>query len=214
MIKWKNGKKKSHEHFLAEAPFSKVGEQFRIIRTKILQYQNRTGAQSFLVTSPSKGEGKSFVTANLAIVFAELNKKVLILEANLRNPSVHQYFPKKTTYPIQKHDEKYSKYPIIHETVKPNIYIIDHAKLSYNPSTYFSNGNIQHTMDTIKEEFDIILVDAPHTIDIPEVITLLKSTDAVIGVVNLRKTSKNEWKTFNEILENLKEEYLTVINSK
>ena len=212
MIKWKSKKKQPKEHFVAEAPFTNVGEQFRIIRTKILQYQNRTGAKSFLVTSPSKGEGKSFVTANLAIVFAELNKKVLILEANLRNPSVHKYFHK-----IENAEQNQSdiQFPTIYQTNKPNIYIIDHEKLTYNPSTFFSNGNLRVAMDILKDQFDLILVDAPHAINIPELLTLLMNVDSVIGVVNYRKTLKKEWKTFGEIMDSIgKCDYLTVINSK
>lgn len=211
MIKWKRKKKKTREHFLAEAPFSNVGEQFRIIRTKILQYQNRTGAKSFLITSPSKGEGKSFVVANLAVVYAELNKKVLILEGNLRNPSVHNYFHK--VIEGAKDNLNDTQFPTVHRTNKENIYIIDNEKITYNPSTFFSNGNLEFTMDLLTDQFDIILVDAPHSIDIPELLTLLMNVDAVIGVVNYRKTLKKEWTIFGGIMDSIGKDCLTVINS-
>ena len=199
---------------VSEAPFSNVGEQLRIIRTKILQHQLQTGAKSFLITSPSKGEGKSFITANLALIYAELNKKVLIIEANLRNPSVHHYFGKSLKPLNQELQEIQLEHLRINETDKANIYIIDHEKLTYNPSTFFSTVDLGHAMDILKQQFDIILVDAPHAIDIPELITLLMSVDSVIGVVNYRKTEKNALEKMVNNIQGVCEKNIFIVVNK
>ena len=126
---------------------------------------------------------------------------------------MHKYFHKIVENAEQNQNDIH--FPTIYLTNKPNIYIIDHEKLTYNPSTFFSNANLRMTMDILKGQFDLILVDAPHAINIPEFPTLLMNVDSVIGVVDYRKTLKKEWKTFGEIMDSIgKCDYLTVINSR
>ena len=213
MIKTKKKKKLRRVPVVTDAPFSNVGEQLRIIRTKLLQHQLQTGAKSFLITSPSKGEGKSFITANLALTFAELNKKVLIIEANLRNPSVHHYFGKSLKTEQELKQIQLNQLTI-HATDKANIYVIDQEKLTYNPSTFFSNVDLRFAIDIFKQHFDLILVDAPHALEIPELITLLTSVDSVIGVVNFRKTMKNELENMINVIKNVSENSIFVVVNK
>ncbi|BBP92424.1 hypothetical protein BsIDN1_60420 [Bacillus safensis] len=73
-------------------PHSVIAEQFRTIRTNIEFTSIQTRLKSILVTSSLPKEGKSFTAANLAAVFAQQNKRVLLMDADLRKPAVHEYF--------------------------------------------------------------------------------------------------------------------------
>lgn len=143
-------------------PKSPISESYRGIRTSI-EFSNLDKEMKVInVTSSMQGEGKSTVIANLAVNFANLEKKVLLLEGDLRNPSVHRMFNISNINgltDILLNNKIFAE--CVHRTEVENLHILTCGAVPPNPSEILSSKKMKDFINELREYYDYIFIDAP-----------------------------------------------------
>jgi capsular exopolysaccharide synthesis family protein len=171
-------------------------EQFRNLRAQLYQFRDQAQLKTILVSSGAPAEGKTFVTANLAISLARnKSNKVLLIDADLRKPSVHAILgapdlPGLTEYlagtaePIEIMQR--SQYPSDVETVQErslsNLTFIPAGAGGDNSSELVANHRIEELIAVLTPHFDWILIDSPPILAVADAIDLARAADAVLLV--------------------------------
>ncbi|MGL2966855.1 GumC family protein [Flavobacterium sp. XGLA_31] len=176
-----------------------LGESFRILRTNLsyvlpLKVDNNLG-QTILVSSTVKGEGKTFTAINLSISFAIMNKKVLLIGADLRNPQLHQYLgTTKNEIGLQDylHDVSVDWHSIIkkNQLGNPNLDIILSGSIPPNPAELLSNGRKEMLIKEARKEYDLIIIDSAPTLLVTDTLLISQFVDATLYVVRADFTPK------------------------
>ncbi|MCT3178788.1 polysaccharide biosynthesis tyrosine autokinase [Lacticaseibacillus rhamnosus] len=180
-----------------------VSEQFRTVRTNI----EFAGAaldkcQVIMFTSSAMSEGKSTVSANVAVTWAQAGKKVLLIDAVLRRPTVHATFRKLNLDGVttvltgkMKPDE------VVEDTFVDNLSVITSGPIPPNPSELLNSKRMGQLLDWTREKFDIIVLDAPPVLAVSDVQVLVPRSDGVVVVANMGKTLKGDLKRTVEVLK-------------
>lgn len=180
-----------------------VSEQFRTVRTNI----EFAGAaldkcQVIMFTSSAMSEGKSTVSANVAVTWAQAGKKVLLVDADLRRPTVHATFRKLNLDGVTtvltgktKPDE------VVEDTFVDNLSVITSGPIPPNPSELLNSKRMGQLLDWTREKFDIIVLDAPPVLVVSDVQVLVPRSDGVVVVANMGKTLKGDLKRTVEVLK-------------
>ncbi|WP_368277689.1 CpsD/CapB family tyrosine-protein kinase [Lacticaseibacillus paracasei] len=180
-----------------------VAEQFRTVRTNI----EFAGAaldtcQVVMFTSSAVSEGKSTVSANVAVTWAQAGKKVLLIDADLRRPTVHATFRTLNIDGVttvltgkNKADE------VTETTFVDNLSIITSGPVPPNPSELLNSKRMGLLLDWARDNYDIIVLDAPPVLAVSDVQVLVPKTDGVVVVVNMGKTLKADLQRTVEVLK-------------
>lgn len=172
-------------------PRSLVSEQYRTLRTNINFSIPDKDISTILVTSASQSEGKSTTSANLAIVFAQDGKKVLLLDADMRKPTMHHTF---SVNNITGLSHLLIRQCSIKQALKAsrinNLDLITSGPIPPNPAELLGSKSMLSLMDQLKEIYDIIIVDAPPILAVADSIILANECDGTILVIHSGKTEK------------------------
>lgn len=172
-------------------PKSPISEQYRNIRTNILYSSIDEEVRSILVTSSGPGEGKSTTAANLAIVFAQQGKTVLLVDADLRKPTVHYTFNLNNTAGLTSIlTNQMELMEAIHQYDEKNLYILPSGPVPPNPSELLGSRAMNHFLDKALEEFDIVLFDTPPVLAVTDAQVLANLCHGSILVVSSGKADK------------------------
>ena len=143
-------------------PKSPISESYRGIRTSI-EFSNLDKEMKIInVTSSMQGEGKTTVIANLAVSFANLEKKVLLLEGDLRNPSVHRMFNISNINGLTDvllNNKNFAE--CVHCTDVKNLHILTCGAVPPNPSEILSSKKMKDFINELREYYDYIFIDTP-----------------------------------------------------
>jgi tyrosine-protein kinase Etk/Wzc len=175
-----------------------LGESFRILRTNltyIFPLQKDKTAQTIMITSTIKGEGKTFTALNLSISFSIMNKKVLLIGADMRNPQLHTYLDaKKNQKGLQDylHDMSVDWHKIVNKNMldNPNLDIVLSGTIPPNPAELLSNGRLESLISEAKNEYDIIIIDTPPTLLVTDTLIISHLADSTLYVVRADFTPK------------------------
>ena len=180
-----------------------VSEQFRTVRTNI----EFAGAaldrcQVVMFTSSAMSEGKSTVSANVAVTWAQAGKKVLLIDADLRRPTIHATFRTLnidgvTTILIGK-DEAGA---VVEETFVDNLSVITSGPIPPNPSELLNSKRMANLLNWARENYDIIVLDTPPVLAVSDVQVFVPKTDGVVVVANMGKTLKGDLRRTVEVLK-------------
>jgi capsular exopolysaccharide synthesis family protein len=202
----------SRKLITAVAPKSPISEQYRTVRTNI-QYSSIDGDMRVLmVTSSGPGEGKSTTVANLAVTFAQLGKKVLLVDADLRKPTVHHTFAVNnqigftTVLTKQTPLEK-----AVVETDEQDLYVLTSGPIPPNPAELLSSKSMEQFIEEAKEQFDFVLFDTPPLLAVADPQILANQCDGSILVVYSERTEIELAKKSKELLVNAKAKLLGVV---
>ena len=175
-------------------PKSSFSESIKTVRTNLQFSLVNKDIKTILLTSPEPGDGKSFVSANLAVAFTQENKKVLLIDADLRKGRQHRIFKihndKSKGYSnliLSPKDESTINNFIIHTEVK-NLDLLPTGTFPPNPSELLLSSNNKELMDKLREMYDIIIVDCAPVLGLNDALVMTKLTDINIVVVTKRKT--------------------------
>ncbi|HVW61784.1 MAG TPA: polysaccharide biosynthesis tyrosine autokinase [Puia sp.] len=177
-----------------------IAEQFKQLRTSLAYIGINSRKKKILVTSTISGEGKSFVTANLAVSLALTDKKVVLLELDLRKPNVSHLFGVSrevglTNFFIGTKDADH----IIKRTdVSPNLFVIPSGAIPPNPSELILNGKLDELLQYLDTIFDYILIDTAPTAPVTDAHIISPLCDATIYVVRHKVTPKGYIKMLDE----------------
>jgi capsular exopolysaccharide synthesis family protein len=156
-------------------------------------YTTKGSQGVIMVSSPGPSEGKTTTIINLAITYANLGKKTLLIDGDLRKPVLHKVFnennEKGLTHYLSGVEEKWET--IIINTDVENLQIILSGALPPNPSELISSDLMKSLLVALKKEYDVILFDAPPVMAVTDAVVLSKLIDQFILVVRFGNTDKD-----------------------
>ena len=193
-----------------------MSETFRNIRTN-LQFMLENDKKVILVTSTVSGEGKSFISANLAISLSLLGKKVVIVGLDIRKPGLNKVFN------ISKREQGITQYLANPEKnlmdlvqlsdVSKNLYILPGGTVPPNPTELLARDGLDKAIETLKKNFDYVILDTAPVGMVTDTLLIGRVADLSVYVCRADYTHKNEYTLINELAEKDKLPNLcTVIN--
>ncbi len=184
-----------------------MSETFRNVRTN-LQFMLENGKNVILVTSTISGEGKSFISANLAISLSLLGKKVVIVGLDIRKPGLN------TVFNIPKKDHGITQFltnPAINlmDLVQPsdinkNLYILPGGTVPPNPTELLARDGLEKAVETLKKNFDYVILDTAPIGMVTDTLLIGRVADLSVYVCRADYTRKAEFTLINELAENNK----------
>ena len=193
-----------------------MSETFRNIRTN-LQFMLENDKKVILVTSTVSGEGKSFISANLAISLSLLGKKVVIVGLDIRKPGLNKVFniPRKEVGITQylANPEKNLMDLVQLSDVSKNLYILPGGTVPPNPTELLARDGLDKAIETLKENFDYVILDTAPVGMVTDTLLIGRVADLSVYVCRADYTRKNEYTLINELIDGNKLPNLcTVIN--
>ncbi|MFA9558184.1 CpsD/CapB family tyrosine-protein kinase [Evansella sp. AB-rgal1] len=170
-------------------PRSPISEQYRTIRANIENAMMKMDVKTILVTSPGAGEGKTMTLANLAVVFAEQGKRVLVIDSDMRKPSLHLRFSSGNSPGLSNVLTGENKLEeVIRETGVHNLNLVPSGGLPSNPSELLSSNRMKELLDKASDMYDLILFDSPPSLYVADGQVLARYCDGAIIVLRNKQT--------------------------
>ena len=195
-------------------PKSSIAEQFRTVRTSIQFSSVDTDLQSVVVISPNPAEGKSTIAANLAVVFAQQGKRVLLIDSDLRKPTVHYTFHTENHVGLS---NVLTRQVTLQEAVKTsrqeNLWVLTSGPIPPNPSELLGSKGMNALLDEVKNEYDFVILDSPPILSVTDAQVLANLTDGVVLVISSGNTKIDSAKKAKELLESAKAKILGVVHN-
>ncbi len=187
-----------------------LAESFRILSSNvdfILPVKDGEKGKIIYCTSTIKGEGKTYVSLNLSLALSSINKKVLLIGADLRNPQIHTHISEDKQKPGLSnylHDVNYSWQDALISGFEkhPNHHIILSGSIPPNPAHLLTNGRFKKLIDEAKEVYDYVVVDTAPTILVTDTMLISQLADATIYITRANYTEKNLLNFSKELSEN------------
>ncbi len=194
-------------------PRSPVAEAFRSLRTNIQFASVDRTLQTILVTSALPSEGKSTVAANLAIALAQSGKRVVLLEADLRRPSVHRYLnvPNRLGLSAMFVQPQVYLDGNLQGTRIPNLKVLTSGDLPPNPSELLGSERMYAILRQVREQADVLVLDSPPVMAVTDAVVLAPRVDGVLLVVKPGNTKLSALQTAVEQLQRVGSNVLGVV---
>ncbi|RPI03775.1 MAG: polysaccharide biosynthesis tyrosine autokinase [Calditrichaeota bacterium] len=169
-----------------------VVDAYRHVRTN-LQFANVDSfVKRILITSSIPGEGKTLTAANLAISFAELGKRVLVVDCDMRKAHQHILFNVRKSPGLSDYMARdLSIEKVVYLTHVPNLYVIPAGTTPPNPAEMLASSKMSDLIRKLEQNFDFVLYDSPPIISVTDPILLSKKVENVVLVVRFGKTSRH-----------------------
>jgi capsular exopolysaccharide synthesis family protein len=184
-------------------PHSDAAEAYRILRTSIRFANVDSPIRSLLVTSSNTGEGKTTTAANLAVTFAQAGVRVVLIDADLRRPSVHQSFDLDnevglTSVLYSQRDVQWSE--VLHQGPVARLHILTSGPLPPNPAELLSSRRMSRVMEHLSSWAELIIVDSPPLLAVADPLVLALMTDGVLFVTDVEQSSMHAMQRSREVL--------------
>jgi len=177
---------------------SLLAECYRATLTSILfSSQQGDPPKIIVLSSPDPGEGKTSTVSNLGIALAEIGRRVVLVDGDMRRPRLHRVFGLpgnkgltdllRSEIPIGQH----SIDKIAHPTEVPGLFVVPGGSGAVNISNLLYSARMPELLERLKAEFDTVLIDSPPMLQIPDARVLGRMADAVILVVRAGQTSRD-----------------------
>ncbi|ANC22246.1 tyrosine protein kinase [Bacillus cereus] len=193
-------------------PKSRIAEQYRNIRTNIEFTSVDNHIRSIIVTSVDPGDGKTTTIANLAVVFGQQGKKVLLIGADLRKPTLQNLFaaysPNGLTNLLS---GQTSFVQCIQKTDIGNVYVMSAGPIPPNPAELLGYRKMDEVLLEAYKMFDIVLIDTPPVMAVTDAQILANKCDGVVLVARSEKTEKDKLIKVKQILDKASGKLLGVI---
>lgn len=175
------------------SPFSPETEGYRLVRSNIQFAGVDQAVKTILITSSNPGEGKSTTAANLAVVMAQTDLKTILIDADLRRPSIHQIFGVPNlgglTELLRSRDMEINDQ--LRSTEVENLQLITSGPLPPNPSELLSSQRMADLLHRLEEMADVIILDSPPVLAVTDAIGLSNRVNGVVLVIRARHTRRN-----------------------
>jgi succinoglycan biosynthesis transport protein ExoP len=174
-------------------PSSEIAESFRTLRTSILLSSAVQPPRVMMVTSPMPQEGKTTTSINMAVVLAQRGGRVLLIDADLRRPGVHEAFGLSNSAGLSSLLAGLDKYEdVVHGFAPlPNLSIMTAGPIAPNPAELLGSDRMRDLLTKLRTEYDHVILDTPPIIPVTDPAVLSPNVDAVLLVVRSGKTTKS-----------------------
>lgn len=183
-------------------PRSPASEAYRTLRTNLAFYSVNEPIRMLVVTSPAPDEGKSTTIANLAVTMAQGGRRTILVDGDLRRPTLHQIFNLSNstglttmvldeTAPLQTQD-----------TEVANLSVLTSGPTPPNPADLLGSPHVARVLTALREQADMVLIDAPPVLGVTDAAVVGALADGVLLVVNAGKTRRDHAERAKELLEN------------
>jgi len=198
------------------SPKDPVAEQYRTIRTNIQFSGADQDIKSLILTSSGTAEGKSTTASNLAAVYAQQGLKVLLIDADLRKPTVHYTFRLENHTGLTNVLTRQSTLgQSVQETEVRDLYVLTSGPIPPNPSELLASHQMEELLKEMKQQFDMVIFDTPPILAVADAQILANQVDASILVVSSGKTEKEAALKAKELLVHAKSKLLgAVLNNR
>lgn len=194
-------------------PTSPITEQYRTIRTNI-QFASSTDRrlQTIVMTSSGPGEGKSTTSANLSVVFAKAGQRVLLVDADMRKPTVYKTFQINNNEGLSTLlSTKKDLMDAIQLSGVDNLSILPSGPKPPNPSELLGSIRMNQLIDEMRTHFDIIIFDMPPVVTVTDAQIMASRTDGTLLVVREKVTDKDSIQKAKELLQLVNARVLGVV---
>lgn len=208
-----------NELIVKNKPKSIISEDIRTIRTNLEFLLTDNESKTFMITSSVPGEGKSFISSNLAVAFAQYDKKVLIIDCDMRLGRTHKIFELSNknglSNLIAKYDEDETALEeYIQKTEVKNLYVLPRGVVPPNPSELLSSKRFELILNKLKKVFDYIILDSVPTNGLPDALVLSKLVDKTLIVCKYGYTDITDLESTKKALENVNANIAGVVINK
>lgn len=182
-------------------PKSPISEQFRTIRTNIQFSAIDESIQSIIVTSAGPGAGKSITAANLAVVYAQQGMKTLLIDADLRKPTVHYTFRLGNLRGLSSvliGEATFEE--AVENGMVDELYILPCGPIPPNPAELLASNKMKQLLEFAEENYDFVIIDTPPVLAVTDAKILSQMVDGTIFVVRSGTTEKEDAKKAYELL--------------
>ncbi|MER2105648.1 MAG: CpsD/CapB family tyrosine-protein kinase [Solibacillus sp.] len=193
-------------------PKSVIAEQFKIIRTNLNFSMPQENLRSIVITSTQMSEGKSTISSNLGVTYAQAGKKVIFVDADMRKPTVHHTFGLKNTTGLSNLLIKELKMnDVIQQTNIENLDVVTSGPIPPNPAELLTSSELKVLLEELKQSYDLVIFDAPPVLPVTDAQIISNIMDGTVLVVNSGKTEKEGVLKAKELLEKSKANLLGVV---
>jgi len=218
-LKLKQFERKDFENIFVvqNDPKSPISEAFRTLRTNIKFSSLDKPIKTLLITSPIPEAGKSSVAINLALTMAQDKNKVILIDADLRKPTIHKIFQqdnKTGLTNILVEDKKIKEVMRKMSDVDPNLYFIPSGPIPPNPSELLGSNRMKELLKELQEQADFIIFDSPPVITVTDALVLATQVDGVVLVLDFGEVTRDAAKQTKELLEKVKAKILGAVLNK
>ena len=204
------------ELIVANRPKSGVSEAIKTIRTNLQFSSVDEKVKKILVTSSFPGEGKSFISANLAVSFAQTGAKVLIIDCDMRKGRQHTIFELSDETGLSNllitDLKEYKKYII--ETCVENLFVLPRGIVPPNPSELLASEKNKELINMLEKEYDIIILDGPPVGGLTDSVVMSNLADKIVIVSAYKNTPIELLEKTTKSLSNFKDKIAGVILNK
>ncbi|MEC0106645.1 CpsD/CapB family tyrosine-protein kinase [Paenibacillus taichungensis] len=185
-------------------PKSTNSEAYRKLRTNIQFSSIDSQIQTIMIASAVSGEGKTTTIGNLAVTYAQEGKKVLLMDTDLRKPSVHRMFNVPNHIGLTSViSNQYSVKEVLRETFIEGLHVLTSGAIPPNPSEMIGSRKMTLILEELKQQYDVILFDTPPVLSVTDALIISSLCDGVILVVNSGKVKKDVVKKAKAHLEHV-----------
>lgn len=179
-----------------------VSEAYKTLRTNILFSTGDVGCKSFVVTSALPGEGKTTNAINLAISFAQTEKRVVLIDADLRKPKLHKYFDLENKTGLSNvisgvYDGESKDF--IQKTYIENLDVITSGHIPPNPIELLASESMNELIKKLEETYDFIIIDTPPVNVVSDALVLSK---CVTGYIMVARSNYTEYQPLSDAMSN------------
>src|SRR5271165_1435605 len=183
-------------------PQSQMAESYRALRTSLLLSNLGAPPKVIMVTSALPQEGKTTTSINCAVVLAQKGVRVLLIDADLRRPSIHKTLgmgPRSGLSNVLTGSATLEQ-AITRSTVLPNLFVLPAGTPPPNPAELLASANMKDVLAQLRGEYDHIVIDTPPSLSVTDAVVLSPRADAVVLVIRSGQTTKNALRRSRDIL--------------
>jgi len=179
-----------------------MAEAYRALRTSLLLTSLGAPPKVILVTSALPQEGKTTTSINTAIVLAQKGTRVLLIDADLRRPTIHKTLgmgPKTGLSNVLTGNATLQQ-TMVRSTILPSLWVLPAGTPPPNPAELLASTNMRDVLAELREQYDHIVVDTPPTLSVTDAVVMSTRADAVVLVIRCGQTTKQALRRARDIL--------------
>lgn len=182
-------------------PRSPISEAYRTLRTNLQFYSLDHPLHTLVVTSPAPQEGKSTTIANLAVTMAQGGRRTILVDCDLRRPSLHTIFGLEQAPGFTSMVLDEAQQPMLQETGVENLWLLASGPQPPNPADLLGSKKVDQAIARLQEMADVVLFDAPPVIAVTDTAVLGAKVDGVLLVLGAGKTKREHAERAKDMLQ-------------